>query len=142
MCFTAKRIYDSTWTLELKQPQPKRHTCRGRVSPHQKPPPTDLRTKEAESSSCGVKTHKRMILELMSGLKGNGEGKLWLSLGAGEAASPSSDSCCGHEGRVWTSTNWERAPRGSIPSGTAEGAWTSKRRERKSALALLEKLRR
>lgn len=59
-----------------------------------------------------------MILRLISGLKGKGEGKLWLSmlsLRTSRFSSPSSSSCCCHVGRVWISTNWERAPRGSIP---------------------------
>lgn len=64
-------------------------------------------------------THKRMILQLMSGLKGKGEGKACcpskLSLWSSGVFSPSSPSCCCHVGRDWTSTNWERAPRGSIP---------------------------
>lgn len=73
-------------------------------------------------------THKRMILRLMSGLKGKGEGKVcWLSrlsLWSNGVSSPSSPSCCCHVGRVWMSTNWERAPRGSIPAGTT--GWISK----------------
>lgn len=58
-------------------------------------------------------THKRRILQLMSGLKGKGEGKAWLSLCSSGVSLLPSASC--HVGRVWMSTNWERAPRGSIP---------------------------
>lgn len=74
-------------------------------------------------------THKRMILRLMSGRKGKGEGKAcWLSrlsLWSSGVSSPSSPSCCCHVGRVWMSTNWERAPRGSIPSGSTGWRWVS-----------------
>lgn len=140
MCFTTKRIYEP-------EPGARRHTCSGRISHHrlhlerrriQSYPEnptkhTRFRAEEAESSVSGVKTHKRTILALMSALKGNGDGKPWSSLGSGAAAWPSWSSCWGHVGRVWTSRKWERAPRGSIPSGTAGGARSSWPSERKAA---------